>query len=527
MSLLVTMPVSTVDVRLAMELLDWIERLGRCPENPGLLVLDCKLSKEQFKGVADKAASIFKSLEVTTTAFALPSEKWPIGPNWMFETALRYLESTHSTRPFLWLEPDCVPMREGWLKDLDDAYKSTRKPFMGQLVLPGLPGLPKEMLSGVAIYPGDAPKRLLKAVVQTKTKGAFDVTTAPLVVPNAQHTRLIWNFYGEKDLPPTFVKLIEPGHPKNALPLSAIPPMTVLFHRSKDGSLINLLRGDSDATIPQILMAWKMSREIVTKPVVRQVTKLPTFYHVVERHAQRTADDERRVLTAVNSWLALYKTGRVVPCHLWENDYPRTALTIGDKRNLPYFKDVIAEGMTRCKNPNDFVLWTNDDTVLHPGVVDEMMAKLKSVPCVGSFRVNFDKVDLDDIAANPDTLRLRGEKDSNGTLRTDLGRDLFAWRKSWLTEHWHEIPDFLLGELEFDVVMAVMVRREAGIFTDKRNVLTIQPSCELEKGFVLHQKHERQWTSAAAKDSPAKLHNKKLAICWYAEQGFPSLISNF
>lgn len=540
MTLLVVIPFTARDLPLTLSLLDWMEHLGGCSAYPCLLVQDCRLEKGAAQPVLEKCKSLFKSVDSISTPSPLQNETWPAGPNWMFETTLLHFKTTNSKLPWLWLEPDCVPMKEGWLKMLDDAYAGIwkRKPYLGQVILPGLPKMPSEMLSGVAIYPPDAHKVMLGPLSQARLRSAFDVSTALHVVPHAMHTRLIWNFHGsERNLPPTFVRRIEKGHPKNALPLSAIPPQTVLFHRCKDGSLINLLRGDTDATIPQLLMAWKLNTRIAKAEVGAQrngavkhsntsSTRLPLFYHVVERHQQRSASDEARVFTAVKSWITLYKTGRVIPCHLWEHDYPRSAKQLGDKRDLPYFKDVIAEGLTRCAS-DDFLLWTNDDTVLHSGVLDALTEKVKSVDCVGSFRVNFDKVSEEDLKHTPKTLLERGEKNADGTLRIDLGRDLFAWRKSWLIEHWLELPDFLLGELEFDVVMAVMVRREAGIFTDKRNVLQIMPSCELDRGYVLHCKHERQWTGADAKDSPAKIHNKRLAIEWYATHGTPALISNF
>jgi hypothetical protein len=529
MTLTVVIPFSSADLTLAGDLIDWIDKLGGCPNNSCLLVADCKLDKEQVKNIAEKAQRAFKRVDLIATPFALASEKWPIGPNWMFETALKALAMTKE--PWLWLEPDAVPMKSSWLVDIENAYKACcqRKPFMGQVIRPGLPGLPSEMLSGVAVYPADASKRLLQLVVAHKAKKAFDVATAELVAPLAQHSRLIWNFHGPaQDMPPTFVREVEAGHPKNALPLNAIPPQTVLFHRCKDGSLINLLRGESDASIAQILMAFMAQRQVTAKAKIETPrVKETLFYHVVERHPQRSPDDEIRVTTAVRSWITLYKTGRVIPCHLWDGDYPRSSSTLGDRRHLPYWKDVIAEGLNKCKRPDDAILWTNDDTVLHPGVIDAMTAKLKSAACVGSFRVNFDKVVDASIISDPDKLRQRGERDANGDLRTDLGRDLFAWKKSWLIEHWLEIPDFILGELEFDVVMAVIVRREAGIYTDKRNVAQVMNACELAKGYVLHQKHTRQWTSSEHKDSPAKLHNKRLAIQWYAQSGYPSLISNF
>jgi hypothetical protein len=540
-TLLVVLPFTGGDLRLAAELLDWIDHLGGARENAALLIADCKLAPAQVDPIRAKSATVFKRVELIATPRPLPNEKWPAGPNWMFETCLRWSEQTRNKAAFLWLEPDCVPMREGWLRDIENAYfgVSKRKPFMGQVILPGLPKLPHEMLSGVAVYPADAHKTMLKKVAEERMKRAFDVSTAELVVGQTIHSRLIWNFHGEENMPPTFVKVIEKGHPKNALPLSAIPKPTVLFHRCKDSSLMNLLRGDSDATIPQILMAWKMQREIGKAGAVNEaIGHVPAvagagksasdyrFFHVCERHQQRNVADDIRVATAVRSWIGLYKTGRVIPRHLWEHDYPRSASQLGDKRDLPYFKDVITEGLTGARD-NDVILWTNDDTVLHPRVITALEEKLARVPCVSSFRVNFNKISDEDLKEPPHTLWQRGEKNADGTLRLDLGRDLFAWRKSWLVEHWLEIPDFLLGELEFDVAMAVMIRKEAGIFTDKRNVLQIMPSCELERGFVIHKLHERQWTSKEAKDSAAKIHNKRAAIQWYAENSFPSLISTF
>lgn len=534
MRLLVVIPFTARDLQLTLTLLDWCSHLGGCSDNPCLLVQDCRLAKDAGKPVFESAAKTFKSVEVITTPHPLQSEVWPAGPNWMFETTLLHLAKTKTPQePWLWLEPDCVPMREGWLKDLENTYNSVckRKPYVGQVILPGLPKMPTEMLSGVAIYPPDAHKLMLGPLSQARLRTAFDVSTALHVVPHALHTRLIWNFHGERDLPPSFVRTLGRGHAKNVLPLSAIPPQTVLFHRCKDGSLINLLRGDTDATIPQLWMAWRMNARIEKPGAVVAVSKrserAPTFYHVCERHTQRSPSDDQRVMTAVKSWLTLYKTGRVVPAHLWEYDYPRSARALGDKRDLPYFKDVIAEGLWRCKRDDDVILWTNDDTVLHPNVVQALSDRLKTSACVGSFRVNFDKVSEADLKNTPTTLAARGEKNGDGSLRIDLGRDLFAWRKSWLVENWLSIPDFLLGELEFDVVMAVMVRRESGVFTDKRNVLQIMPGCEIDRGYVLHEKHERQWTAKEAKDSAAKIHNKRLAIEYYAMNGFPSLISNF
>lgn len=523
MKFLIVLPVSRHDLAVAENLLEWVEELGRHPENNLLLVRDCKLEEMQCVKLLATARRVFNAVEMITTPFSLPDERWPIGPNWMFETALRHLSKKPGCPAWLWLEPDCVPMRTSWLSELETAYARCQKLFMGQVVVPGRQGLPLKMLSGVAVYPGDARllATLLRVVVQNKTRAAWDVAAADLLVPLSHHTKLIWNFIGEKDTPPTFVRKRRSEHPRNALEPSDIPPTCGLFHRCKDGSLIGLLRGDSDATIPQLLMALKLQTSIAKPHQAFQgsLNEPRRFWHAIERHVQRNDDAERRTLTAFRSWEKLYKQGRLKPAHVWEHEYPRDAKSLGDKRALPFLKDVLIPAMTKARDDDDVILWTNDDTILHPKVLEALEEKLARVDAVGSFRVNFDKIEPGIFETAPNTLAQRG--------KPDLGRDLFAFKKRWLVKRWFELPDFILGELEFDLVLAALIRRDAGVFTTKLNRDQLVSACEIERGYVLHENHERAWVSEGAKNSAAKMWNRDLAVKFYAERGFASLISNF
>lgn len=190
---------------------------------------------------------------------------------------------------------------------------------------------------------------------------------------------------------------------------------------------------------------------------------------------------------------------------------------MGDPRRLPYLKDVLIEGMTRATKDSDIIVITNDDTILHPDIVGVLLEKLKQFQCCGSFRVNFDLVDDKFYEIPPDKLAEIG--------LPDLGRDLFAFKKSWLTKHWQDIPDFFLGEFEWDLAVTAMVRSEAGIFTTKVNLNQIQIS-EIPRGYVIHENHLRRWVSKEFLGSPAKKHNKDLALRYYATHGLPSLIQN-
>lgn len=519
--LLVVIPYCQADVDLLMRLLGWIEEMGGCKENRVLLVADTKVPRDVQKRVADKATNSFKAVNTTTTPHSLADESWPVGPNWMFETTLRFLQN-NPQGPFLWLEPDCVPMRKTWLDEIEKVYHRCGKAYLGQVVeTDGKNGLPLKMLSGVAVYPAHAPRMLLKYTLGSK-KTAWDVRMAQDILPYTHHTPLIWNLWGEnKDLPPTFVRKAEQGQPRNATPLSRIPPATGLYHRCKDESLIELLRGTGGPSIPQIIMAFKSKTPIVSGgPVKIEFADEPEqVIHCVERHVQRTKEDEERVLMAYRSWERIYKAGEMKPCHVWEHDYPRHAGQLGDKRALPYLKDILVEGMTKATSPRDIIILTNDDTVLHPATVKAVKEKLRNIPCCGSFRVNFDKITDSHFEVEPKSLAERGLH--------DLGRDLFAFKKAWLKRWWHDLPDFILGELEWDLVVATMVRREAGVATTKLNRDQIQPVCEIDRGYVIHQTHERAWTSKDHQNSPAKQHNVKEAVAFYARNGFPSLIGNY
>lgn len=238
MSIVVVIPFTHADASLAVDMLHWMRKLGGCGNFDCLLVNDIKVHGEAVEAVMAAAKRVFKQVWSVHTPFELPDERWPLGANHVFETTLRAMEPMR--RPFLWLEPDCVPLRTGWLEMIDAVYKQAGKPFMGQLIAPGKADLPPVVMSGIAVYPPDAGDLLLKAVVQFKGRQAFDIAMAGITVGRCAQTRLIHNFYGEKGLPPTFDLTKRPG--RNVMKWTDIPRQAVLFHRCKDGSLIALLR---------------------------------------------------------------------------------------------------------------------------------------------------------------------------------------------------------------------------------------------------------------------------------------------
>lgn len=246
--------------------------------------------------------------------------------------------------------------------------------------------------------------------------------------------------------------------------------------------------------------------------------------HCVERHKQKDDEALRRVRFARDSWVRIYMTGEVVPCHVWK--YKRSALEIGDKRDLPYLKDVLEEGINRSTHGDDIILLTNDDTVLHPDLATIIFEYIEKVPVVCSGRLNYKFGALPTWKMNP-----------NGAWGGDIGRDLFAFRKKWLKANWQEIPDFILGELEWDLVLSGMIRKRVGRETmDTPNWRPTKdggirareirnPKCELPPGYVWHEDHEKPWRDMGLFYSPAKRHNVELMQQWYQKNNLHHLIT--
>jgi hypothetical protein len=164
----------------------------------------------------------------------------------MFQRAAGHIETCFKPWPWLWCEPDCVPLKAGWLDALGNAACFSPKHYIGPISRQKQEGVPDVVMFATAIYPHNAHTELQKFC---DGKKAFDMAFSEYVVPRAQHTPLIQHVFGAPNDPPKFkdVKLEEDG--PNVGTLANISKEAVLFHRNKDGSLIDLLRNASPEEI--------------------------------------------------------------------------------------------------------------------------------------------------------------------------------------------------------------------------------------------------------------------------------------
>jgi hypothetical protein len=228
------------------------------------------------------------------------------------------------------------------------------------------------------------------------------------------------------------------------------------------------------------------------------------LYHCVERHEEPDPRQRHRKQLAQRSWDVLYSQHGVIPCHLWEQSYPRTAKDLGD-RPLPYLKDVLKFGMDQA-GENDILFWTNDDDFLHPTLADSLRFHVSVYGACTLQRCEF----MEELPA-PTATREEFVRRS----RSHMGRDLFAATKGWLLAHWDSIPDFILGCSEFDLCLACLVRKYFQLPANRANIEATMFPAEMPRGFVSHQHHLAHWTlNHYTWTSPAQSWNRERFKEW-------------
>lgn len=215
------------DRHLATTLAEWIRELGGVFNHKCLLVYPPTTTGLD---IADRLATVFPRVDHYQTPDDVSG--WPQGANLLMRRAAHQIQGTKLAQPWLWLEPDAVPLRSTWLDEIEAEYKACGKPFMGARVDfsgssdPKLKQIPVHM-SGIAVYPPNAPT-LAPGLIRANTV-AFDVEASKEILPRFAETKLVqheWRpapFLSERDL-------------------FRLKPGAAIYHQCKDGSLIQWLR---------------------------------------------------------------------------------------------------------------------------------------------------------------------------------------------------------------------------------------------------------------------------------------------
>lgn len=223
------------DIQMSIRLMEWIAKLNGGPQDRTIyLIIDSGVSANDFVNLRKSTLNAFK--DPVFEMVEIREQGWDKAPNAMFKEACACpcRQKSH----WLYLEPDCVPLRKGWLEAIEAEYLRLGKPYMGDIYVSDKhpPGTQPQFMSGIAVYPATAFQE-----IDCDGPLAWDMKNQQHMISNGAHTDLIRHRYGEKNLPPTFVERIETNAAVNAFTPEMIRPQAVLFHRNKDGTLIELL----------------------------------------------------------------------------------------------------------------------------------------------------------------------------------------------------------------------------------------------------------------------------------------------
>lgn len=243
MTMIVVFPYSLKDQEQALRCAKWILELEG-PEGLAdhrvLIVKDHRVERRTADEIFHALDYVFGNvevLEVTTDAW----DHWPESCNHMFGLAARHIGDSAQSGPWLWLEADAILLKKGAIDLLGAAYDKAvaeGKVFLGDRV--DVENVPVHM-SGVGVYPARLIEHAGTALISQEV--AWDVSAAHQIVPMMQETKLIEHSWKH----PTFENW-------ETVEREVDLENAVLFHSSKDGSLIERLR-EHNLPVPVLAVA--------------------------------------------------------------------------------------------------------------------------------------------------------------------------------------------------------------------------------------------------------------------------------
>lgn len=235
--MILVIPFSRSDFKQTADLLNWIHDLGGCKSHSAILATHPEFQWSDAQQLLKSAWRSFAAVRIVLSN--APDAGWPRGANNLFLAASESI-SKKERQPFFYCDGgDCVPLKPGWLDALEAEYKKAGKPFLGRMYDCNDVGLPPQLLSGIAVYPADTFYLIGK---NCHGHRAWDVESAEVMLKYGVDTNLIQWFWGQPNLAPTFAREKTSQSPVNTFTLGKLHPEAVVFHRNKDGTLIQLLR---------------------------------------------------------------------------------------------------------------------------------------------------------------------------------------------------------------------------------------------------------------------------------------------
>lgn len=238
--MLLVIPFCIKDCKSAWKNVTWAHELEGTLPFDVLLAYDTDVPEREVKKIDEVSRHTFKKVFHLKYDQWMGNPSWPNPQNYAFQTIAWEVINNHKKSFFFW-EPDAVPIREKWAHDIADDYKACGKPFMGHIVHGAFS--PTSMhLNGVAVYPPNLHEYSIGMMIPPEGL-AWDVAGANGCVQNSRHSSLIMNVW-EIDGTNKIVKSggIVPSFPNQKVVDAVVDFEASIFHRCKDGSLVDQLR---------------------------------------------------------------------------------------------------------------------------------------------------------------------------------------------------------------------------------------------------------------------------------------------
>ena len=238
--MVIVIPFCIKDCKSALKNIQWARELEGSYPFRVLLSYDSDVPQSQVDSITKEAERTFADVVHLRYQEWMGNPRWPNPQNYAFQTVAWQIID-HIKEPFLFWEPDAIPIRKNWANDLWRDYKGCGKPFMGHIVH-GVTEFNSMHLNGVAIYPPDL--HVYSTSMMIPPEGmAWDVAGADGCVQNARHSNLVMNVWEmDSGYKPVSSGGVVPTFPNQKAVDALVDFEASLFHRNKDLTLIDRLR---------------------------------------------------------------------------------------------------------------------------------------------------------------------------------------------------------------------------------------------------------------------------------------------
>jgi hypothetical protein len=257
--MLVVIPVSSADADLTPDFSAVLRHFGPYSGHEALIVV-----RPSDKSHGEVLWGSLEGLFDKTDLHVLPQDGpigWPQGPNYYWGMTCHHLQFERGNKlPWLWLELDSTPLRNGWLDEIETEYNLVKKPFLGVLeTTHGINSAGEKVdmgqhIVGVAVYPPNISDYSTLWAYAPKMTTAFDVLCQWEFVPKAHNSPLIQHGFRTQNYRINRDGAYQ-GEDTNKFPNGVrfdrpIRSESALFHGCDDGSLARLVLKEKLHTFP-------------------------------------------------------------------------------------------------------------------------------------------------------------------------------------------------------------------------------------------------------------------------------------